>query len=163
MLRAFLWPNYLDRDRLAREFFRKAKQGVDSLNLPYHISISLCSKDGQSFVLALVQCPESNSDNMNEALKDYLLVKCGCPKWQTMEVPYLGRDITVDNITQRTAQHGIAILDDIVVQLKNTGSASTLKEPVHDREVKDEHFEGGNQQGGTTTSAAGKKWWQFWK
>jgi hypothetical protein len=118
MLRAFLWPNYSDGDQLAREFFDKAKKGVALLGLPYESAICLCSQGGKSFVLALVQCPESDKSNMHEALKDYLLVKCGCPKWQINEGPYLGEEATVDNIAPLTAQAGIAIIEGFVVRFK---------------------------------------------
>ena len=111
----FCWPNYKNRDELAKEHFEKAKEGINNLILDEDVAFCLgynASYDTGSYVLYLVGAYRGgiNDSKVGNALDEFFK-SVGVQTIRNSESPDIGRDLTtVDNFANRLAQHGIRVV-----------------------------------------------------
>jgi len=107
----YCWPNFPNRAELAKEFFDKAKAGIENLKLENNCAFCLFSNTGtywgepytHEMVLVLVESdtPIDDTRKVGKQLDAYFK-SCGCPKEQSIELVSLGPGkTTVDNLAER--------------------------------------------------------------
>lgn len=125
-LNAYIWPNYANRNELARDFFERAKAGIDALNLDNNCAFCLCyrSSPSDTFIVILVESstPKDDSVIIYKRLMPYFHA-CGCPHYQESVTLSMGLGTTVDNLAERMAHNGYTIIEGPVIKRVDTPSS----------------------------------------
>lgn len=151
LLVAYCWPNFDNRAELAKEFYDKAKAGIENLELENNCAFCLFSTTGtywgepytHEMVLVLVESdtPIDDTGKVGEQLRAYF-ESCGCPKEQLIDLVSLGPGkTTVDDLAKR-------------MKRRRKDEKFTIIEGPVIKKVGMNAFE---------QKSAREKWWQFWK
>lgn len=111
----FTWPNYVNRDELADEFYMKATS--DLIHFPFDddFAIFLCANRGVKFCYIFIDRKTFHDDSIEvgNAVEEYLK-SCSCPEEQEQENAIYIANLNIGNISENLSTVGVSVLKGMV-------------------------------------------------